>query len=175
LGLIIEGDFVAMTAGFLSYLDFLYLPAVFVITFLGILSADIFWYFLGYRFGEAILNKVNIGRFHLINSKRFNQVKDHFARGAKKTIFFAKFFYGFAHLTFIIAGTSKIKFKQFVTVSILSSFIWTAIFVNLGFFFGYNFALLHKYTKDISISLSIILVFVLIVLYVLRRETKEEV
>lgn len=175
LGLIIEGDFVAMTAGFLAYLDFLFLPSVFIITFLGIMSADIFWYFLGYRFGEGFLKKIRIGRFHLVNDKRMERIKDHFNQGAMKTIFFAKFLYGFAHLTFILAGTSKMKFKTFIKPSILSSIFWTIIFVDLGYFFGYNFSLLHKYTKDASISLSIIFVLVLIIQYVLRRETREEI
>jgi len=176
LGIIVEGEFIVLTAGFLAFLGILSLPLVYLTTILGVVVSDIFWYYLGYRFGEVFLKKIKIGSFHLINEKRMKYIKSHFTNGtAGRTLFIAKFLYGLAHLTYLLSGASRIEFKKFIRPAMTSSIIWSILVVTLGYVFGHSFSLLHKYTKDVGISLSIIIISILIIEYLIKKESKDKI
>ncbi len=176
LGIIIEGEFIVLAASFLAYLGFFSLPAVLAVTIAGVVTGDIVWYYLGRKFGESFLIKIRIGRFHLFSEKRMKYIESHFSNGtAGRTLFVAKFLYGLAHLTFLLAGASKMEFKKFIKPAVISSTVWAIVVVSLGYLFGSSFALIQQYTKDIGISLSIVVIVIIVIQYLVNKEAEEKI
>jgi membrane protein DedA with SNARE-associated domain len=175
-GIIAEGEFIVLTAGFLASLGVLFLPLVYIMTILGVIAGDIVWYGAGYRFGDSVIRKIGLGRWRLINEERMKYIESHFNDStAGRTLFVAKFLYGLSHITYLLSGAAKLPFKKFIKPAATSSILWSMIFVTLGFFFGHSFNLLHRYTKDFGISLTIVVILILLIEYIWKKETKGKI
>jgi len=175
-GIIAEGEFIVLTAGFLASLGVLSLPLVYLTTILGVVAGDIAWYGAGYQFGDSVIRKIGLGRWRLINEERMKYIESHFKDNtAGRTLFVAKFLYGLSHITYLLSGATKLSFKKFIKPAVTSSVLWSLIFVTLGYFFGHSFNLLHRYTKDFGISLTIVVILILLIEYIWKKETKNKI
>jgi len=134
LGMIIEGEVILMTAGILANLGALSLESVFIVSYLGVLVNDVFWYHIG------MYLKNNHGHQSLLLWAE-RKVKS-FLPGIEKNpayaIFISKFIAGINHPTIVILGFLKINFKYFMKLQIFASLVWTLVFISLGFVFGHT-------------------------------------
>ncbi len=69
------------------------------------------------------------------------------------------------------AGLSKMNIKEFSIYTTLGAGIWVSILALIGYFVGKNEELIHKYTKEITIVL-LILLAIGISLYIRRLKCK---
>ena len=90
--------------------------------------------------------------------------------------------FGFALVTLITAGIAKVPFKKYLLFNVSGQFIWTAILLLIGYFFGNLYYTIDKSFRDVSLVALAIIIVVLIYgfgRYVSKRLgerlTKEEI
>ena len=133
---IVEGPIVMITSGFLYKLgQFNILPLYFSLM-AGDFVADIGWYAVG-RYGAGpIVNK--FGKFLNITPEIILKIEKRFKTYQNKILFISKITmgFGFALATLIVAGILRVDFKKYALLNLAGGFIWTAILLIVGYFFG---------------------------------------
>jgi len=161
LGALFEGTFIMILTGVLyklGYFNFWWLTAVLVF---GYFLNGTIWYLVGKYGGNQVLDKW--GRRLHIAKNLIEKLEEYFKNHSIKTIFITRVTYGFSMLSFMIAGSFRMKFKKFLFSSLMASIVWTLGLVGIGFVFGASYRALSIVTKSIRAGLAIIL-FVIIVL-----------
>lgn len=151
IGTIFEGPVVMMASGFLYSLgQFNFLPMYLVLVF-GDFTADIGWYCVG-RFGtrHAIFK---YGHFLGITPRLLEKVENKFKNYHQKILIISKLTMGmgFAFIVLIVAGIFKVPFKNYVILNLIGGFIWTALLLTIGYFFGNIYMLISGPMKIIFV------------------------
>lgn len=174
IGTIIEGPVVMMVSGFLYKLgSFNFFPMYIALVF-GDFVADIGWYCLG-RYGtRSAIYKY--GHFIGITPITLEKVEKLFKKYHQKILIISKLTngLGFALVVLIVAGMFKIPFKNYVILNLIGGFIWTALLVTIGYFFGNIFQTIPGPLKIIFIAF-IIMIFILTVRYSKQYLNKKEI
>ena len=121
---------------------------VFLVLFLSILGdilGDMLLYYIGYSGGSAALLKAE--RILKVKPEIVSKIEYLFKKHGKKTIFAVKSTTGLCWITFIAAGSVRMRFKEFILASFLGGIIWSGLLVFMGYFFGYAFQQIAAYIK----------------------------
>ena len=164
------GDATLLASGFLIRLGFFDFVPVFLLASTGIFLRDIILYKLGKKYGEQII--IKYGRFFYITPQRFSSITKRLKKSKGKTIFFSKFLYGLNHITILAVGASKIDFKRFIKLSIVTIIFWESVLLSLGYFLGHSFTLLKHYVKDISIFLAASVIIFIFLELIIKKIVK---
>jgi membrane-associated protein len=143
--MIFEGPFVTMIAAFLASIGYFNIFIVFILGLSGDLLGDIGLYHIGYYGGRKILERAE--RFLRISKTSLKTIENKFHQNSGRIIFYVKSTTGLCAITFILAGTLRMKFSKFLKYSFLGGLIWTSFLVFLGYFFGYAAAQISQYIK----------------------------
>jgi len=171
LGVIIEGEIFPLAAGFLVSLSLMNLYAAIAVTFVGAVVGDILWFEAARRWGTQLVGRY--GKWFFLNKKRLRWLEEHFTANGKKTLAITKFIYSFGHSSIIVAGIARMNFKEFVKIDVPASFLWSALFVFLGYAFGSSFSLLQHWLRDVAWAAAIIFSLVVgVQWYIRKRLTK---
>ena len=81
---------------------------------------------------------------------------------------------GFAFIVLIVAGISKVPFKNYVILNLIGGFIWTGILVCAGFFFGNIYNLISGPIKYVFVSV-LLIIFIYIIRYINRYFKSKEI
>jgi membrane protein DedA with SNARE-associated domain len=133
---IVEGPVIMVTSGFLLRLGQFQLVPLYFSLMGGDFVADIVWYGIG-RFGAApLINR--FGKFLNITPEIIAKIEKRFKTYQDKILFISKITmgFGFALATLLVAGMLKVDFKRYAILNLLGGFIWTALLMVLGYFFG---------------------------------------
>jgi membrane protein DedA with SNARE-associated domain/rhodanese-related sulfurtransferase len=98
------------------------------------LIADTFWYWLGRRYGHAVLQV--LCRFSFEASTCVVKTERYFERRGAVTLLFAKFLPGLSTVAAPIAGQTGMPYGRFVLYDMGGSALWTLAYILAGFFFG---------------------------------------
>jgi len=164
LGALFEGTFIMILSGVLFKFGYFNFWGLLCVLISGYLFNGFFWYLIGFIGGSQLVEK-RIKRFSL-GRKIMGKMESYFRRHSIKTLFLTRITYGFSMLSFIIAGSLKMNFKKFLSISLISAVFWVFLAGGIGYGFGAGFQSLSKITKGITIGL-IILGIVLMVLFLL--------
>ena len=167
----IEGPLIMIFSGVLyrlGYFDFF--PLYFTLL-IGDLLSDFLWYYLGYRATRPMIKKY--GHWFSINEEVFQKIEALFHRHKNKILFLSKITmgFGFAIATLIIAGASKVPFKNYAILNLLGGLFWTAFLIGFGYFFGHLYSLIGEQFRIVTLVTTAI--FVLGILYGVRRNLRE--
>jgi membrane protein DedA with SNARE-associated domain len=115
------------------------------------LTGDTIWYNLGYHFVDPLTLKY--GKFFGLTTERANKTKEVFQNHPRKILFLSKITMGlgFPWVTLIVAGMSKMSFKQYITSLFFGQFIFTGVLISVGYFFGNLYVTINKDFKIISV------------------------
>ncbi|MEN8252140.1 MAG: DedA family protein [Patescibacteria group bacterium] len=133
--MIVEGPVVTLIAAFMASFGIFNIYVVFFLSVLGDVFGDILFYGAGRRWGMGFVDK--IGRHIGIDRELVVKMEKYFENHGGKTIFAVKSTTGLCWATFIAAGIIKMPFGKFVLYSVLGGFVWSAVLVIMGYFFGY--------------------------------------
>jgi len=165
--MIIEGPIVTILAAFGAKIGFFNMYIVFLLSIFGDVLGDVIFYSIGYYGGEKMLLKAeNILK---IKSSTVEKLKNLFSKHGKKTIVAVKSTTGLCWITFILAGTAKMKFEDFLSSSFLGGIIWSGFLVFVGYFFGYAFQKISLYIKYAGIIIFAIFVIFYAVLVIYKK------
>jgi membrane protein DedA with SNARE-associated domain len=144
---IFEGPITMAAVGFLYKLGYFNPILAYIVMTLGDWVGDIGWYYLGYFGGTRFFSR--FGKYVGVEEKTMEKVKGLFHRYHNKILFLNKITMGFGLSIYILtfAGISKISIKRFAILNLLGGFIWTAIMMTLGYFFGHLYLLISDNSK----------------------------
>jgi membrane-associated protein len=107
---------------------FYLIASLFVAAFLG----DTLNYAIGDYFGPKVFRRDYrfLKRAHLEKTQQF------YKKHGAKTIIFARFIPIIRTVAPFVAGVGTMKYGRFLSYNIIGGFLWVAIFVTAGYFFG---------------------------------------
>jgi membrane protein DedA with SNARE-associated domain len=102
--------------------------------------ADIGWYCVGRFGGRPIVLKW--GHRFGITLKSIEKIEERFKRYHDKILIISKLTmgFGFALVTLVVAGMLRVSFKKYAVLNLIGGFVWTAVLLLVGYFFGNIYA-----------------------------------
>ncbi len=167
LGMMIEGDILLFTVGFLTHRGYFGLDMALLAVFLGVIIGDNLWYVLG----EVINENSVFSRFVTRLTKPFDE---HLKGRIFRTIFITKFAYGLHRPTLLRAGMLKLPFKKFIEGDIIASIFWIFIIGGLGYLSSVSFFLIRRYLRYTELTLLFSLILFILISHLLRHISKKE-
>lgn len=110
-------------------------------------------YILAFTLGRKVVYSLANRKFVkilLISEQKIIKAEQYFLKYGNIATFIGRLVPAVRQLISIPAGFSKMNFKKFIFYTFLGSGIWTTILGILGYAFGANKELLHKYYQEIS-------------------------
>jgi membrane-associated protein len=135
IGFFLPGDTILFTAGFLIQANILSIPiGLFaVLVFLAAVLGDNVGYIFGSRVGRKLYERENSRFFkkhHIEAAEKF------YDKYGGITIVIARFWPTVRTFAPIVAGTSKMKYRNFLVFNMIGAFIWAVGVSCLGYFLG---------------------------------------
>ncbi|RIK68226.1 MAG: DedA family protein [Planctomycetota bacterium] len=130
VGTFLEGETILVIGGFAAHRGYLSLPWVMVCAFAGSLCSDQIMYFLGRRYGTAMLDRRPAWR------GRLERVQRLLHRHQTWIILGFRFVYGLRNVTPIALGASGVSPRRFGLLNVAGAAIWAAGIGALGYFLG---------------------------------------
>lgn len=173
VGLVVPGESLVLASGFFAHQGIVNLDAVMVAVALGATIGDNIGYYLGRKLGREwpVRHGSRVG----IGKRRLRQVERFFQRQGPKAVFFGRFI-GFARaLVPFVAGTSCMRYRQFLIYNALGAVLWTIRFVTLGYVLGASWQVAEKWLGRTSLALAGVLALVALVTWLRRRRSRAKV
>jgi len=140
VGFFLPGDSLLFTAGFLashpsSVPDSLHLSLAPLLIGLWIaaVAGDQLGYWFGRRVGPSLFTRPDS---RLFKQENLRKAEDFFERHGPKTIVMARFVPIVRTFTPIVAGTSRMEYRSYLTYDIVGGTLWTIGVTLLGYFLG---------------------------------------
>ncbi len=133
---IIEGPIVMLVCGFLIRLGgFDFLPT-YLLLILGDLIGDVAYYYIGKHGARRLVDR--FGTWFGIRMSDVERFETLFKAHDTKILFISKITmgFGFAMATLMAAGAAHVPFRKYILINLIGGFIWTAILITIGYFFG---------------------------------------
>lgn len=140
-GSLLEGETILVVAGFAAHQGHLSLPAVIAIAFVGGLLGDQFFFFLGRRYGDALLRRLPLLARH---AERVNRL---LLRHHAWLIVGVRFMYGLRIAGPIVIGMSPVSARRFLLFNLIGAAIWAVLIAGAGYLFGQT---LHWLLADLN-------------------------
>jgi len=130
--MIFEGELFLVVTGMMARIQAFDFYDIFFFALSGVLSGDMLWYWTG-RFLNFRYPDHRITAFVIHRVKKYLPTID---KNPFHVIFLSKFIYGLNHSTIVMLGLLKTPFGHFMRIQALASFIWSVLFLTVGYIFG---------------------------------------
>ncbi|ETT63797.1 DedA family protein [Paenibacillus sp. FSL R7-0204] len=134
VGLPVPDELLTLFVGYLSSTMVLDFSLSVLVCFIGSITGMLISYTIGLRVGQPVVDRY--GKWVGLTPKRFAYVKRWFFRFGNWTIFIAYFVPGIRHVTSYISGISAMSFRKYLMVTLAGAFIWSLLFVSIGYLIG---------------------------------------
>ena len=135
IGFVLPGDSLLFTSGYMVQQNILHIDIhIFaLLIFIAAVLGDSVGYSFGHKVGRKLFEKEN-SRF--FKKKYLEQTEKFYDKHGSVTIVLARFVPIVRTFAPIVAGASKMHYKTFLTFNIVGGFLWSSLFVYLGFYAG---------------------------------------
>lgn len=146
LAMLIEGPVVTAAASFAVAFGYFNIFAVFILSILGDMAADVVYYTVGYCGRIMVVQK--FGRHFGLTDERISKTEALLNRHPNKTLVALKLTPVLSTPGLTIVGTSRMPLKKFITVCSVVILPKTILFMIIGYYFGSAFTIMYsKYEK----------------------------
>ncbi|MFH1129115.1 MAG: DedA family protein [Patescibacteria group bacterium] len=160
LGALFEGTFIMILSGVLLRFGYFNFFDLIVVLIVGYFLNGLLWFVLGRIAGHTIVDK---WIKHFKTGKRFaDKIEGYFKEHSYRTIFLTRITYGISMFSFMIAGSLKMNWKKFITISLLATVGWVLLVGGIGYGFGASIQSLSSVTKGVTIGISLTIIAVMI-------------
>jgi len=169
VGFFLPGDSLLFTAGLLSSTTNL-VPDLWVLLIvipIAAIAGDQTGYWIGRRFGPPLFNRPD-SRF--FKREYVDQTAAFFEKHGPRAIILARFVPIVRAFVPVMAGTSKMHYRTFLTYDIVGGILWGAGVTTLGYFLG-QIDFVEKYIEFILVG--VVAVSVIPVLFEIRKAKRE--
>ena len=175
IAMIFEGELFLTATGMLVRLQAFDFVDAFIFALAGVLSVDMLWYWAG-RMLEFRYPRHRITRFVVQRVKRY---LPSIGRNPFHVIFLSKFIYALNHSTLVVLGFLKIPFGHFMRIQFITSFIWSLLFLIVGYIFGsVALTITHRFQRFIILGflflMAVAFIDYIIGRFIERAERKHE-
>jgi membrane protein DedA with SNARE-associated domain len=168
--MLVEGPVITYIAAFAASLGIFNIFYVFILSMLGDIIGDIVLFFIGKVSKPTSIEKYE-GK-HL-NPTRMSKLKIYLGENPGKAIAAIKLTPFLPVPGLILAGTSNIKFKEFVFYSVLINLIYCLSMSLLGFYSGVAFLTIAKYVKYIEYLIGGTILLAVLIFYIFKFISRE--
>lgn len=135
IGFVLPGDSLLFTSGYMVQQSILHIDIhIFaLLIFIAAVLGDSVGYSFGHKVGRKLFDKEN-SRF--FKKKYLEQTEKFYDKHGSVTIVLARFVPIVRTFAPIVAGASKMHYKTFLAFNIVGGFLWSSLFVYLGFYAG---------------------------------------
>lgn len=157
-GTLLEGETILVLAGFAAQQGHLWLPQVIVLAFVGGTLGDLFFFWLGRRFGQRPLDWIPGAR------QRANALVLGLGRYDIALIMGIRFMYGLRIVGPIAMGAAGIRPLRFAVFNALGAAIWAPVVAGAGYLFGSVLARFLgelKYFEEAGLVIIVVLMLVI--------------
>ena len=137
LGFPIPEDIPLLLAGVAAAKGIVGLQLVFITCYLGVVLADQIVYFIGFFFGQRLLNAGTKSRFFpAITEKRVKEVREGLRKRRLFYIFVGRHLFPVRSVTFVTAGALRIPYWEFFVTDAVAALVSVAIVLGIGYYLG---------------------------------------
>lgn len=160
IGVITPGTLLLLFLGFSGSSLNINLSLMIFAATLGSVIGDLTGYVLG-KYGSSFLlkHKKILKHSHIEEGRRF------FSNHGFKSIFIGRFVGIMRPIVSLIAGSISMRFSKFIFFDILASFLWSLIYIVIGFYFGQHFREIEKFISHIGVILTLVILLSIIFYY----------
>ncbi len=130
VGTFLEGETILVLAGLAAQLGYLTLSGVILAAFLGSLSGDQLFFYLGRKHSRAVLARRPAWKE---KAEKVDKITNRFQTAI---ILSFRFLYGLRTVTPFVIGMSPVSLKKFVALNAVGALVWAAAFGSGGYLFG---------------------------------------
>ncbi len=142
---VVEGPIAMIAGGFLASAGDMKLHWVILLSILGDLLGDYFFYYLGRYGGRRVI--IKWGKYTGLNEKRFEKLENKFHRHKAKTLLLGKISHTLGLPILVTAGIVNVNFKEFTLYNGISTTIKALFLIFLGYYYGHAYVNVFKYLK----------------------------
>jgi len=136
LGLPVPEEAPVILAAILSKRGIMFTPLAFGACVAGVLLGDFVVYFLGYYYGERVMNLSLARKF--LTVERETQMKGYFHRHGIKILILGRFAVGFRTAAYLTAGILRIPPLKLLVTDLLAVALSTPLMFGLGYVFAHQ-------------------------------------
>ncbi|HXK36289.1 MAG TPA: DedA family protein [Candidatus Paceibacterota bacterium] len=133
IGVILPGDSLLFTAGFLASQGYLNIAVLIVIAFSMAVLGDNVGYWLGRRFGPTVFSRKDS---LLLDPKHIVRAEQYYAKHGPKTIILARFIPVIRTIAPVLAGVGNMHWQTFMRYNVVGGVIWGIGVPLLGYWLG---------------------------------------
>jgi membrane protein DedA with SNARE-associated domain len=134
IGLVVPGETTMLLGGAVAGQGAIDIYLLIAIAWFAAWMGDTTSFFIGRRLGREFV--LRHGPRVGISHERFEKVEDYFARHGGKTIFIGRWISLVRALAPFIAGSSGMRYRDFVPYSVLGTGLWASAHILVGYFFS---------------------------------------
>ncbi|WP_324779564.1 DedA family protein [Thiobacillus sedimenti] len=153
VGAVFEGETVLLLAGYAAHRGYLDFAAVTGLAWLGAVAGDQFFFWLGRRHGQRLLERRPVLRGRV--AEAFALIERH----PVAIILTMRFLWGLRMALPIAIGLGRVPWRRFAELNALSAALWAPLVAGLGWSFGALLAgqeaMLHHYEHWVMAALAV--------------------
>jgi membrane-associated protein len=154
IGLILPGETLVFTAGFLSSLGYFNIFVVMAIVFCAAVLADSAEYGFGKKYGAKVFDKRNSLFF---DKEYVDEAESFYKKHGGQTIFLSRFLPFIRTLAPLFAGIGNMRYSSFVTYNVTGALAWSVSISSLGYFLGKILPNPDQYAVWLVVGIAVIL------------------
>jgi membrane-associated protein len=163
----LPGDSLLFAAGTFAALGSLNVWLLWLVCFVAAVLGDTVNYWIGHKIGPRAFEMDSrfLKREYLERTQRF------YDKHGGKTIVLARFVPIVRTFAPFVAGVGTMQYRRFITYNVLGGFLWTGLFIWLGYFFG-NIPVVRENFELVIVVIVLISVIPMAIEYVRSRSRK---
>ena len=128
----LPGDSLLFAAGTFAALGSLNVFILWLVLFVAAILGDTVNYWIGNKIGPRVFEQ----DMRFLKREYLEQTQEFYNKHGGKTIVLARFVPIVRTFAPFVAGVGTMNYSRFLAFNVIGAFIWTALFVFLGYFFG---------------------------------------
>lgn len=132
------------------------------------------WYFLGRRLGHDGVRKFALrhGRWLTMTASDVDAAADRFKRHGAVSVLVGRLIPTVRTLISVPAGVANMPISQFLALSFVGTFVWTAALAVAGYLLGQAYSVVADYVDPVSTGVLVVLVAVYIYRVITYKEER---
>lgn len=172
IGVVVPGETMMLLGGAVAGQGAVNVYLVIAIAWFAAWAGDSVSYLIGRRLGRGFV--IRHGPRFGVDRERFEQVEAYFSRHGGKTIFIGRFVSFVRAFAPFIAGSSRMRYRDFISYCILGTGLWSTAHILIGYVFSRSIDTAAKYAGRGAFLLGALIVVVVAAIVLVRRFRVEE-
>lgn len=160
----LPGDSLLFAAGTFAALGSLNVWLLWLLVFTAAVLGDTVNYSIGHKIGPRAFE----GNNRFLKKEYLDKTQDFYDKHGGKTIILARFVPIVRTFAPFVAGVGTMHYRRFIAYNVVGAFLWTALFISLGYFFG-NIPFVQKNFELVVVAIILISVVPMVIEYVRSR------